>query len=1420
MKRNKIALILTSFVLALSVGTFISVKNTNNEAKVAFATYTNGDGATYYNSIDDSKSGNALLTDLRSLNLSKRKSTVGYSSMGTSPSGQYKYTDYDPNYVKYDSNGQPYGTQISSFYTFTSATSWNREHVWPNSHGGGSKGDAGSPYPDADIHMPRPTVPAENSSRGNSFFVEGMNHSSNGWDPYTAGYSAESRGEAARITFYCTLVNSKLILAPNNTTPSGTDTVTGQSFGSGHTMGNLETLIKWNINYPVSDREKNRNEGAEYLQGNRNPFIDHPEYACKIWGNVNNTIKSMCSNASYPTAGHTAGIRVDDGYNIATSNTTAYTLKVGDTVNFLPFVDGAYNASVSWSLTDYSVTSSTYYSRGSYTNGVTIEGLSEGVSTLTLTYSYDDNGTAKTAIAQVIITVNSTGGGSGEGGGDASDVDNEKTATYTVSSTSAVTSSGTVPSGSSASYSQTYSTKGQITSGKNAILTLSGYDGKVITGITLNMKSNGSSGGGSFTAVAGSTNLANTSGGFNSWYDNDSYGTSYRDVHVSLTNDTHITGTGENITLTITGSTNSLYINSYTITYGDPSGGSVDPEEVVLSSISASGMTTTYEVGDTFSFDGVLKATYSDGNIETVIPDSVSTPDMSTSGNKTITLTYSSEGVTKTTSYIIYVVAKQLVLSSIELNGQTTSYYVGDKFTFTGTCTARYEDTVTSKNVTPTSVSSPDMTTAGNKTITVSYTENGVTKTATYTINVQTVTLTSITLGGLTTEYYVGDSLVKPTVTASYNNGTTAVVTEQATFTGFDSSAAVSSQTITVSFGGLSKTYTVSISEKPAPQPSSGDYEKITSLSDIEANSEIIMVTKIGSTNYAYDGRDSQNGYSSVTISSNKIAYSESTAKLACIVSPTTGGYTVKINSSSSYNAGKYISGTSGSNTTNFGDTASTLTITAATNTGRKEGGTWDITSNTSVFSFNGNTSNYRYRFYKSASYTNSGMYAVDFYMRSGSGETTEKTVSSIEISNAKTSYVQGDTFVKPTVTAHYDDGSSAVVTTASFSGYDMTTTGNQTVTAHYTENGVTVSVTYSINVVMNTTVTTPLSSFYDGTITLPTSYSGASWYDIKGVVVGVNGYTYYIQEGEYGFCVYGSDSKHPVWYSGVSVGDYVMLHVKVYKYNGLVECDCGATDSTVTKLGTHALPDANEYTSVSDFMAGRQSTRTSLLNLKVDDTNITKIAGFSGTSTADQSFSAYDLNKSSDTVTIFIHKGVNSAAKTAIVDKLKTITEDDTVEFLRCVAAYHNGNQISLSSADQIVIHSPSEDKLAAWGVNYLFIGDPAYDGDGTGACKTANLYKDAKTALLALESEQSGIIETLQSDSTYEAELARYLAWARACEDSAPFVNDFTFMNNARTNSFTDMSENGTMMIVVVIAAISALAFTTLLVIKKKRK
>ena len=77
-------------------------------------------------------------------------------------------------------------------------------------------------------------------------------------------------------------------------------------------------------------------------------------------------------------------------------------------------------------------------------------------------------------------------------------------------------------------------------------------------------------------------------------------------------------------------------------------------------------------------------------------------------------------------------------LSSITLSGQTTTYNVGDSFSFDGTCTAKYSDGST-KTVTPTSVSSPDMNNAGTPTVTVSYTEGGITVKATYTITVSAV---------------------------------------------------------------------------------------------------------------------------------------------------------------------------------------------------------------------------------------------------------------------------------------------------------------------------------------------------------------------------------------------------------------------------------------------------------------------------------------------------------------------------------------------------------------------------------------------------------------------------------------------------------------------------------------------------------
>ena len=238
--------------------------------------------AEYYSGIDSSASGTTLLTALKSLNTTKRKSEVGYNKMGTSASGFYKFTDYDPATAKVASNGIPYGSKILSFYSGKSTSTFNREHVWPDSRGGDKVED--------DIFMTRPTVSEENSERGNSVYKTGMNSQSAGWDPVAAfadniGVYKSIRGECARIIFYCMTAVSGLTL--NESTGN-----------SGNNMGVLSDLIKWACENPVNDREKRRQVGGEYLQGNRNAFVDHPEYACKIWGSSNT---SACKAAGYAT---------------------------------------------------------------------------------------------------------------------------------------------------------------------------------------------------------------------------------------------------------------------------------------------------------------------------------------------------------------------------------------------------------------------------------------------------------------------------------------------------------------------------------------------------------------------------------------------------------------------------------------------------------------------------------------------------------------------------------------------------------------------------------------------------------------------------------------------------------------------------------------------------------------------------------------------------------------------------------------------------------------------------------------------------------------------------------------------------------------------------------------------------------------
>lgn len=44
------------------------------------------------------------------------------------------------------------------------------------------------------------------------------------------------------------------------------------------------TLVAWHLLDPVDAKERARNDAVEDLQGNRNPFVDRPEFACALWG--------------------------------------------------------------------------------------------------------------------------------------------------------------------------------------------------------------------------------------------------------------------------------------------------------------------------------------------------------------------------------------------------------------------------------------------------------------------------------------------------------------------------------------------------------------------------------------------------------------------------------------------------------------------------------------------------------------------------------------------------------------------------------------------------------------------------------------------------------------------------------------------------------------------------------------------------------------------------------------------------------------------------------------------------------------------------------------------------------------------------------------------------------------------------------
>lgn len=140
--------------------------------------------------------------------------------------------------------------------------------------------------------------------------------------------------------------------------------------------------------------------------------------------------------------------------------------------------------------------------------------------------------------------------------------------TYTITSTSAVSTSGSAPLGSSATYSSTYGTNYQLTNGNSMTLRLTGYSGQIIKKITLSMHSNGSGGSGNMNMNIGETSYASiATAAFNTSSWNNAYTTNWVNIQRNASPNDYVVKAGEDIVITIAATANSLFCRSFTIDY-------------------------------------------------------------------------------------------------------------------------------------------------------------------------------------------------------------------------------------------------------------------------------------------------------------------------------------------------------------------------------------------------------------------------------------------------------------------------------------------------------------------------------------------------------------------------------------------------------------------------------------------------------------------------------------------------------------------------------------------------------------------------------------------------------------------------------------------------------------------------------------
>ena len=422
--------------------------------------------------------------------------------------------------------------------------------------------------------------------------------------------------------------------------------------------------------------------------------------------------------------------------------------------------------------------------------------------------------------------------------------------------------------------------------------------------------------------------------------------------------DTTVAGTGKTATITYTDEFGNLKTTTYTYDVID----NVTSIDIVAPS------KNVYNHGEALALDGTITVHYASGTTNNVtmtssmIKEGSGAVDMSPTSydddtqkvNKKLTIEYSEGGVTKSIDYPITII-NDVKSIAVQDPATKTTYNIGDTLDVTGLSilVTRAMGTTGVVTVTPDMVTGFDSSKENtNLSLTISYTENGITKTARYEVSVVD-SVKSITINGTPqSEVKYGEELdlSKIKLDVTKGSGTTQETVTDSMISGYDKTK-IGKQTVTITYGGQTTTFDVTVKDyvtKIEVNPSSvtGTYnDELSKLITDNSIKYTVTYAKAGAQSPIALAESMVSGYNKATTTAQNltITYTDNdsssytngdnfTASLQVTLMNTVSGITITPPTKTTYNHGDSLDLTGGEINLTYEDgTSGTLDISKAT---------------------------------------------------------------------------------------------------------------------------------------------------------------------------------------------------------------------------------------------------------------------------------------------------------------------------------------------------------------------------------------------------------------------------------------------------------------------------------------------------------